>query len=156
VTVKRVFEANEKLEDVIDAVISRTHKRRSGEVTQSDREMHVALRFPTPLIRAGVWLLHQANQFGMLPKSMIDDDPLFTSVFVANLGSVNMNAGHHHLWEYGTCSIFSVMGRVKDHWSGQKCFDLTYSYDERMADGHVGGIGMERVKDLLEHPEQLV
>ena len=44
---------------------------------------------------------------------MVEDDPLFTSIFIANLGSIGYPAGFHHLWEYGTASIFGVMGKIE-------------------------------------------
>jgi hypothetical protein len=118
--------------------------------------MTLALRLPPSLIRIGVWVLHQANQLGLLPKSMIDDDPLFGSAFAANLGSVDMNAGYHHLWEYGTCSLFAMMGRIRTRLDGSRYFEMKYTYDERMADGLYGGISMEFVKDHIEHPEKLL
>ena len=86
----------------------------------------------------------------------VDDDPLFATLFAANLGSVDMEAGYHHLWEYGTCSIFAMMGRVKTRIDGSRFFEIKFSYDERMADGLYGGISMEMIKTALENPERLV
>ena len=154
VTVKRFFPRDESLDAMVEGILSRTRRRRSGEEkSQSDREMSLAMRFPPFLVRIAVWLLHQANQLGMLPKSMIDDDPLFSTIFIANLGSVDMNAGYHHLWEYGTCSMFCVVGRLRERWDGKRVFDLSYTYDERMEDGLYGGIGMQMIKDAIENPE---
>jgi hypothetical protein len=42
-----------------------------------------------------MWILHRFNMMGLMPKAMIDHDPLFTSAFVANLGSVGLEAGYH-------------------------------------------------------------
>jgi len=154
-TVKRRFEASESLDQMVDDILAGIRSRRRGKKTRSDREMGAALTLPAFVIRTGVWLLHKANMLGLLPKSMIDDDPLFTSLFVANLGSVAMESGYHHLWEYGTCSMFAVLGRVKPRWDGAQVFEIKYSYDERMADGMAGGIGMARIKEWLENPEKL-
>ena len=81
-TVKRRFPEEETLDQMVDGMLENLRGRRRGKRTQSDKEMNLALRFPPFVIRIAVWLLHQANQLGLLPKSMIDDDPLFTSVFV--------------------------------------------------------------------------
>ena len=155
VTVKRRFDEDRTLEEMVDGIQARLGRRRGGEKTRSDGEMSLALRLPAPVVRLAVWLLHQANQFGMLPKSMIDDDPLFASGFAANLGSVDMNAGYHHLWEYGTCSVFAMMGRIQTRLDGSRYFQMKYTYDERMADGLYAGITMEMIKERIENPEKL-
>lgn len=155
VTVKRRFDLDRSLEDMIEGVASRLVRRRGGEKTQSDREMGLGLSVPPFVTRFAVWALDRANYFGLLPKKMIDDDPLFATLFAANLGSVDMESGFHHLWEYGTCSIFAMMGRVKTRLDGSRFFEIKFSYDERMADGLYGGISMEMIKQGIENPENL-
>jgi len=155
VTVKRRFDQDQSLEEMVDGIHARLTRRRGGERNASDKEMSLAMRLPAPLIRLAVGALHQANQLGLLPKSMIDGDPLFGTAFAANLGSVDMNSGYHHLWEYGTCSIFAMMGRVHTRLDGTRYFEMKYSYDERMADGLYAGITMEMIKQGVEDPETL-
>jgi len=155
VTVKRRFDQDGSLEEMIDGIHGELSRRRGGGKTRSDSEMSIALRLPPFLIKIGVALLHHANQLGLLPKSMIDDDPLFGSAFAANLGSVDMNSGYHHLWEYGTCSAFAMMGRIQRRVDGSRFFEIKYTYDERMADGMYAGIAMEMIKEWVENPEKL-
>ncbi|MCH7599516.1 MAG: hypothetical protein IH881_04035 [Myxococcales bacterium] len=154
-TVKRIFPKDESLEEMVDSIMGRLRKRRGGEVTQSDREMNVALVFPVFAIRFGIWVLHKMNMMGMLPKSMIDDDPLFTSVFIANLGSVGLDAGYHHLWEYGTCSAFGIIGKIHERADGKRVMNVQYSYDERVEDGLYAAVTMGLIRDRLEKPESL-
>jgi pyruvate/2-oxoglutarate dehydrogenase complex dihydrolipoamide acyltransferase (E2) component len=154
-TIKRIFPKEESLEEMVDSILGRLRKRRGGEVTQSDREMNVALVFPPFLIRAGVWVLHKMNMLGALPKSMIDDDPLFTSVFIANLGSVGLDAGYHHLWEYGTCSAFGIIGKVHERADGKRVMNVQYTYDERVEDGLYAALTMAMIKEKLEKPDSL-
>jgi len=155
VTVKRRFDQDRTLEEMVDGIQDRLRGRRGGQKTRSDTEMVLAMRLPPFLIRIAVALMHQANQLGLLPKSMIDDDPLFATAFAANLGSVDMNAGYHHLWEYGTCSVFAMMGRIQTRLDGTRFFEMKYTYDERMADGLYAGITMEMIKERIENPEKL-
>ncbi len=154
-TVKRIFPADETLEEMVDSIMGRLRRRRGGEVTRSDREMNLALVMPVSVVRLGLWLLHKANMLGMLPKAMIDDDPLFTSIFVANLGSVGLDAGYHHLWEYGTCSSFAVIGKIHERADGKRVMDVQYSYDERVEDGLYAALTMAQIKEKLEKPESL-
>jgi pyruvate/2-oxoglutarate dehydrogenase complex dihydrolipoamide acyltransferase (E2) component len=154
-TVKRIVPEEESLEEMVDSITGRLRKRRGGEVTTSDREMNLALVMPVLGIRLVMWLLHKANMMGMLSRKMIDDDPLFTSVFVANLGSVGLDAGYHHLWEYGTCSAFGVIGKIHERADGKRVMDVKYSYDERVEDGLYAAFTMAQIKEKLEKPESL-
>lgn len=156
VTVKRRFDRDKSLEMMVEGILGNLRERRSGKKTTSDNEMNLALRLPPFLIRFAVWALHKANMLGILPKKMIDDDPLFATAFAANLGSVDMESGYHHLWEYGTCSAFGMMGKIKSHIDGTRFFEMKYTYDERLADGLYAGITLELIKHRLEHPEELV
>jgi hypothetical protein len=156
ITVKREFPPGETLEAMVDRVLDSLGKRRSGEKTQSDKEIDLALFLPVPLIRLVMWLLKGADALGVLPKSMIDPDPLFTSVFVANMGSIGMETGHHHLWEYGTCSAFCVMGRIRTRPDGTRYVVCSYTWDERVADGLATSFALSAFKERLENPEKLL
>lgn len=155
-TVKRMFPEEETLEEMVDSITGRIRKRRSGEVTRSDKEINLALLLPVFLTRFAVWVLDKANYFHMLPKSMIDDDPLFTSIFVANLGSVGLEAGYHHLWEYGTCSHFGVVGRVHTRADGKQVMNVRYNYDERVEDGLYAATTLGMIKEWIEKPDSLL
>lgn len=150
-TVKRRFVAQEPVEAIAADVWRRLGAGRSGEETLADKEVGLMLKLPGVLIRLLLGLARFADRHGLLPRSMIETDPLFASVFVANLGSVGLDAGYHHLWEWGNCPIFAVMGAVE---AGQ--LTMKYSYDERIADGFYAARGLEVIKALLEAPEALV
>lgn len=155
-TVKREFPQGETLEGMVDRVLDSLVRRRSGEKTQSDQEIDLALFLPTLLIRLVMRVLKAADALGVLPKSMIDPDPLFTALFVANMGSIGMETGHHHLWEYGTCSGFCVMGRVRARADGSRYVECSYTWDERVADGLTTSYALGAFKERLENPEKLL
>lgn len=154
-TIKREFREAESLAEMADAVLDQLTAQRGGATTASDREMKLALRVLPPLLtRALMGLLHGADHLGLLTKSMIDADPLFTSAFVANLGSLGMDPGYHHLWEHGTCSVFAMLGRVEDR-GAARVMPVRYTYDERVEDGLYAGTALADVKAFLEEPERL-
>lgn len=156
-TVKREFPEHESLDEMTDAVLDGLTRQRGGEKTTSDKEVKLALEFLPPfLIRVGMGLLHLADHFGLLPKAMIDSDPMYTSVFVANLGSLNMDPGYHHLWEHGTCPIFAMLGRMKRREDGVRVLPVRYTFDERIEDGLYAGLTVAGVTEALESPEKLV
>jgi hypothetical protein len=77
-------------------------------------------------------------------------------MFVANLGSVRLTGGFHHLWEHGTCSTFCVMGRIRPGPSGGRVVRLFYTYDERIEDGLYAGLAISGNHERLENPERLL
>jgi hypothetical protein len=156
ITVKREFPAGETLHGMVDRVLGSIVSRRTGEKTQADKEIDVALYLPPILIRGVMKVLSWGNALGVLPKSMIDGDPLFTSVFVANMGSIGMETGHHHLWEYGTCSAFCVMGRIRTRPDGSRYVICSYTWDERVADGLATSFALSAFKERIENPEKLL
>jgi len=156
VTIKRRFEpTRESLDEMVDATYGQIRPARAGKKSTSDKEMGLLLRLPGFVIRAALGLLHFADRFGAVPRGMIDSDPLYTSCFVANLGSVGHEAGFHHLWEHGTCSLFCVMGKIKRGADGRRCMTVCWSYDERIEDGLYSYITIAGIKDRIERPELL-
>jgi hypothetical protein len=110
-----------------------------------------------------VRLVRRLDAWGCLPANFSAGDPLYASAFVANLGSVGLDAAYHHLFEYGTIPIFVTIGRlhrapvVRDDGSvgSREVFTLRYTYDERVEDGFYAARALERLEALLEEPEQL-
>ncbi len=80
---------------------------------------------------------------------------MHASLFVANLGSVGLEAGYHHLWEYGNIPLFCVIGRVRPGPDGRRVATLKWSFDERVEDGLYCARSLDRIQDLLSHPEKL-
>jgi hypothetical protein len=157
VAIKRRFEPEtESLDETIDRVYEVLRPARRGVESTSDKETKLLLRLPNfvtgAIVRAGDAL----DRFGLLPLAMIEPDPMFTSVFVANLGSVGHDVGFHHLWERGTCSAFCVMGRVKPGPAGRHAVSVAWTWDERVEDGLYSFGYTNGVKLRLENPELLL
>lgn len=155
ITVKRRFDPSETLDEMVDGLHAGLAEGRSDRKSTSDREMGLLLRLPPPLVRLLMALVRGADAFGLLPGAMIRSDPMYASAFVANLGSVGLEAGYHHLWEYGTIPIFCVMGRIKPGPGGGRCMTLKFSYDERIEDGLYCARSLDIIRELIESPEKL-
>ncbi len=155
ITVKKPFPRDESLEDMVARLHHRIRDGRSGRPSTSDQEMKWLLRLPAFVIRAVLRLVRAVDDLGLLPRAMIEPDPMHASAFVANLGSVGLEAGYHHLWEYGNIPIFAVVGRIRSGPEGRRHMTVKWSYDERIEDGFYAARGLERVRDLLAKPEGL-
>lgn len=154
-TVKRRFDPSETLDEMVDGLHAGVAEGRSDRKSTSDREIDLLLRLPPPLVRLAMALVRGADALGLLPASMLRGDPMYASAFVANLGSVGLEAGYHHLWEYGTIPIFCVMGRIKPGPGNDRILTLKFSYDERVEDGLYCARSLDIIRELIESPEKL-
>jgi hypothetical protein len=82
----------------------------------------------------------------------VEPDPLFASMFVANLGSVGLDAAYHHLYEYGTIGAFCAIGRYEADAGGRPWTTVRFTLDERIADGLYGARSLELFRSLVEDP----
>ena len=100
---------------------------------------------------------------GRLPKSLVEGDSNHCSAFVTNLGSIGLKCGYHHLAEYGTNSIFVVIGQKhmtpfydeNGKITMKETLDVGLTVDERIADGYYYAKSMKIFRKVLENPELL-
>ena len=132
---------------------------RSDEKTYTDKELSLFLSLPGPILDLFVRLFIWLNHHNLLPKAFIDNDAFHCGIFVANLGSLGMGAGYHHLYEYGTCPLFLMIGQIEDRVFVEdgapvvhKVMHFRFTYDERIDDGLNANVGIEKLRSLLEDP----
>jgi len=160
IVIKRRFDPAEPFADMVADMARQLHDNRySGGISRSDAEAGLILRLPGLVRRAVLAIGRFGDAFGLLPRSMIEDDPMYASVFFANLASIGMDACYHHLYEYGSIGIFGVIGRATTDpgspTSGpdrRRTMTLRWTFDERVEDGLVAGYALKRCKQILEDP----
>ena len=162
-TTKLEFRPHESLPAMVDRLLGALSDGKAGRDTAADREVRGFLHLPGPLLRLAVRAQRIFDGWNLLPPSLTRDDPMYASAFIANLGSVGLDAAYHHLYDYGTCPIFVTMGRVhrtpvvRDDGSvgSHEVFTLRYTYDERVEDGFYAARALERLAGCLADPTQL-
>ncbi len=138
-------------------------KNSSGASNATADTMDFLNKLPRFLVKFIIWLLRQLDRHGMVPASIIADDPYYASVILSNLGSIKLTSGYHHLTNWGTTSIFVVVGEMKERVfrnenGEEECrnsVDLGLTIDERIADGFYYSKSVKILKYILEHPECL-
>ncbi len=100
-----------------------------------------------------------ADYYNLLPGAFIERDPMFSSIFISNLGSMGIDAGYHHLYERGNCPIFLMIGKVNDRATRDgdatrwvKSMRIRVTFDERINDGLSAFRGVQSIKRMLEDP----
>lgn len=136
-------------------------EQRSGAVTHEDREYGLFDRLPRPVLTVAHAALRWLDGHHLLPGSFLEGDGLYTSVVVANLGSLGMGPAYHHLYEWGTCPLFLTVGAIEDRAvvrDGQvvirPILPLRWTFDERIDDGLNARFGIDAVVAVLEHPRE--
>lgn len=148
VALKRAYEADWDLKRIVDVTDGAVAGPRSGRKDTSDKELALALALPAFMTAFFVWALRVLDKYGLMPRSMIDADPLYASVFIANLGSIGMDAPFHHLYEWGNIPLFIAIGKARD--DGKIPFRFTF--DERVEDGLYCAKALDLLKTWLEDP----
>jgi hypothetical protein len=159
VEVKHHCDPTQPFPDFVRDIESSVADARAGVEALADKELSVLLLVP-PLLRRGVVrLVEAANALNVLPGAFIAGDPFFASIFVTNLGSVGIDAGFHHLYDYGTIPLFCAFGLVQDGIVARdgkpvvtRVASLKFSYDERVEDGLYAARAVQYLCALLEDP----
>lgn len=164
VTVKKPFARNEPFVAAVKDMSDRIGEGRSGRERQVDKELRLALLLPGLILRFFFWCLRGLDKINLMPRSMIESDPMYASLFVANLGSVGLDNTFHHLYEYGTVSIFAAMGAQKKALvitrdgtpEVREVLQIRWTLDERIIDGMYAGESMQLVKKIMEDPDRYI
>ena len=160
VLVKEEINPSWDFEELVRKIESGINQGRSDNLSTTDTELSLLFNLPVFLVGWLVWFLMKLDHVGLLPGDFIRKDPLFASLFIANLGSIDMDAGYHHLYEYGNISVFMMVGRTHDEVvvgpdgkpTVRPMMTLRYSFDERIEDGLYAARALDIMKKIIEDP----
>lgn len=138
-------------------------KKSDGAGNATSNTMDILNKLPRWFVKFFIWLMRQLDRHGIVPQPIIEADPYYASVILSNLGSIKLRSGYHHLTNWGTTSIFVVVGEMKErifrNENGEEEYrnsvDLGLTIDERLADGYYYSKSVRLLKFILEHPECL-
>jgi hypothetical protein len=162
------FESEDTVASAMDKIREGIDAARSGEPRPDDREYGLA--HALPFGKAALTLFFRIlDRFNLAPPTMIEADPLFTSIYIANLGSIGLDTPYHHLYEWGTASVFMVVGRIfqKETRRGaagsrgaagpelKHFVNVKFTVDERIAEGIYFAHAAALFQRLVSKPEIL-
>lgn len=162
-SIKLPFNGNETLieiKDVLDSVIEKN--KDTSTVNNTDSLAKAFSLVPDGLIRFAIKFLFFLDRHGLMPKKIIEASPFHTSVFLTNVGSLGIDSIYHHLYNFGTTSMFFAMGKKKksyiyddDEIKEEKCITLAFVGDERICDGYYYANSFKLLNKYLKKPELL-
>jgi hypothetical protein len=160
--VRLVFSGEETLEEVRDRVDTAVARIRSSPSGKDDRMVAFFVSWPRPVLRLVARAVRFLDYHNILPAFLEDAIPLYTSVYLVNVGSIGIDPPFHHLYEHGTASNFVALGAVHDEavvHDGQvvarKCLNAVYTLDERASEGFYFARTAEVFRRLVSDPDLL-
>ena len=162
--VMKKFQPDSTIDTLFHDLVSEVHAIRENRVVDNSTSfMDKLVRLPRPILKTIMSILLKLDRKGKVPYDLIKEDPNYSSCFLTNLGSIDLNSGYHHLSNWGTCTIFVVIGKrhyaPEYHADGsyevRPVINLGFTLDERVADGYYYSKSMKLIKHLLAHPELL-
>lgn len=137
--------------------------RKEGEQGSTGDILDVLAKMPRWVLKLVFGILRKMEYHGIYPASLMSADPYYSTCFISNLGSIKMHAQYHHLADWGTNSLFAIIGEKKPtpfysedgSCEVKEALDLGITVDERIADGVYFAKSIRILKHLLANPELL-
>jgi hypothetical protein len=151
------------IDTISDLILGRVKKVRKEKSNDLDKMMEFVGSLPRPVLEVFFATLRRLEYHGVMPKTLSNGDPNYSTVMLSNLGSIGSDSCYHHLSNYGTCSIMITIGKMHKEqklmedgkWSERDVINCTFTLDERLADGFYFAKSLRIMKYLLEHPKSM-
>ena len=147
-----VFSINDKINAMIE--------KNSVPEHNNNTDKFVNFMFSLPLLPDFLMgLVRFLDRCGLLPRFIIDLSPFHTSLFVTNLASINAPSIYHHVYEFGTTSVFVSVGKNSPNFLtgelNKKLIPLKVVMDERICTGHDYTMFNKTFQQFMKNPETL-
>lgn len=150
-----IFEVNDTIEKYVN------DNRYTPDNNKTEKTIRILLKVPG-VLPIGVGVCKWLDKHGLLPKAVIDASPFHNSIVVSNLASIRTNHIYHHIYEFGTTSVFFAMGNtrvVPKRKNGEivfeKCMPIGVVMDERICSGSYFAQAFRRMSQYLKDPHLL-
>ena len=160
--VKIKFDLTDTIFDVRDRMMKVIEASRGVE-NQNFVDKLVRFLFAIPgLPTAIVGLVRLLDRYGLCPGALLDELPFHTSMYITNNASIGLHHVNHHIYNFGSTSLFFGMGtaeRVAVVEKGvtrmKRFLPIGITADERVCSGAHYAQFFDMMRDLLNHPEKL-
>lgn len=161
------FEYTDSLAEIvakINAAMEEAFKEDESDNGAFDKLIHILYHVPPFILRAFVNLMMWLDRYGHLPKGLVDVQPFHSGFFVTNVGSIGLPVIYHHLYEFGTTSMFVAIGRKEMERELQpngtvrtyKVLPLRVVCDDRICDGFTYSVAFKTMQKCFSNPEILL
>ncbi len=161
-TVKCYFDPRDTIFDVAERVSDAIEKNRREEADNSTMKLAKLLLNPL-LANTVVGAARFLDRYGIMPKYILDASPFHTSMFITNMASIGMPAVNHHIYNFGTTSLFFSIGAVERSTQPgpdgkpvrKRMLPIGVTADERICAGAMYARMLDRMVHLMNNPSEL-
>ena len=155
------------LDDTIYDVCARVNAaieeaRKPVPVNATDKLASALLKVPG-LPNLVVLLARFLDNHGIMPRFIHEASPFHTSLWVSNMASIGMSYIYHHIYDFGSTSIFVTLGRPEQKLvrnsdgtcRAKRIMPVGVVIDERIGEGAMFARMFSTVVRYLNDPQQL-
>lgn len=164
--IKPHFEKTDTVFDVyrrVSEAMEKEVKNNEGQQNDTDVAAKILNKCPAWVVRAFVNFIIFVDHRGWMNDFINNLSPFHTSFYITDVGSIGIQPVYHHLYNFGTTSVFIALGKkttvpvaLPDGTvTTKKVVRLKLVLDERICDGHYYAESFRMFRRLLKHPEQL-
>lgn len=157
-TVKVEMPSREPFAAYVARVVAMIREAQDSE-RHVDKETAMVMMLPGPMVRGLIAVARWLDHWNLYPRFMTDNDPMYASMFLANLGSVGISDAYHHLYEYGTVSLFGAVSApnyapvVEDREVvARQVLKVRWTFDERIHDAFYAARSLNLIRQIVEAP----
>lgn len=138
-------------------------KEREAAARAGKDVFDVLQHFPRWLLSLIMRLWRVLDYYDLLPRVLLEMVPMYSSVYIANLGYYDIDAPFHHLFDYGNVSLFITLGNIQQahittpelNLELRPIVNLGITMDERIVSALSATTAVKRLKEIMEDPSCL-
>lgn len=162
-----VFEKTDSLKTIVaktnKAVID-AYAELDNPQNDVDKLVKILNHLPQFILKGFIKTVMYLDRHGRLPKVLVNAQPFHSGFYVTNVGSIGLPVIYHHLYEFGTTSIFIAIGKKETEtsmdrhgeMSRKRILPIKMVMDERICDGFVFSRAYRTILKCFANPEILL
>lgn len=157
------FSPFETLETISKKIDDHLEQARESS-NEGDKQIEFYSKLPRFVLRFMFWFLRWADEHNIVLYSITKDMPMWSTAFLANLGSIGLHSVYHHLFELGNIGFFLAIGKIEkklfvDQKTGETSIgdgvSIRINLDDRISEGIYLSKTVEYLKLFIENPQLL-
>jgi len=148
-----------KIREKVEAIRNKKNKTKEKGANSA---IEIVGNLPNLIRVPLVGILKQMDKWGILPKSLQEDNLYFSSALVTDIGSLQSDSIYHNNANFGTSSSMTAIGEIRDKVVAKdgkekiiKSCNFGINFDERIADGFYLIKSFKLLEYILNNPELL-
>ena len=156
------FDPHDTVFDVAARIKAAIEATRKADADNSTMKVATILKNPF-IAKTVVFLGRFLDRYGLMPKFLIEASPFHTGLFFSNNASIGLPPVYHHIYNFGTTSLFVVIGNVERTVEidaegkpvRKRILPAGVTVDERICAGMVYSQFLKLYQHLITNPQLL-